>query len=57
MQFIPVEAQPAHIIHDALYILGVFGYRVGIVEAQVALAVIFFSQTKVQADRFGMTYM
>lgn len=33
---LPVEAQPANVLHDGADVLDVFGLRVGVVEAQVA---------------------
>ena len=37
-QVVPLEAEPAHVVLDGLDVLGVFLRRVGVVEAQVALA-------------------
>ena len=51
----PLKAQPAYILHDRLDIFGLFLDGVGIVETEVAFAVIFLCQAKVEAYRFGMT--
>ena len=32
----PIEAQPAHVLHDGVDVLGLFFGRIGVVEAQVA---------------------
>ena len=37
----PVEAQPAHVFHDGIDVLGLFLARIGVVEAQIALAAEF----------------
>ena len=35
---IPLESQPAHVVHNGIDVLGLFLARIGIVEAQVGLA-------------------
>jgi len=40
-QAVPLEAQPAHVIHDGIDVLLFLLGRVGVVEAQVALAAVF----------------
>ena len=51
----PVEAQPLHVIFDGLNVFDVFFYWVGVIETQVALPLVILCDTKVQADRFGVT--
>src|SRR5439155_25690571 len=50
----PIEAEPAHVFHDRLDIFDVLLGWVGIVEAQIAKALVFGRQTEVEADRLGM---
>ena len=54
IQSIPLEAEPAHVFHDRIDVLDVFLDRIGIVEAQIALAAILGGETEVEANRFGM---
>ena len=53
----PAEAQPLHVVLDGLNVFDVFFYWVGVIETQVALALIILRNTKVQADRFCMPNM
>ena len=46
----PLEAEPLHVLLDGFDVFGIFLHRVGIVEAQVALAVIFLCKAEVDAD-------
>ena len=50
----PLEAQPLHVALDRVDVLLVFLGRVGVIEAQVALATELLRQTEVQANRLGM---
>jgi hypothetical protein len=50
----PVESHPADIIHDGVHILHVLFGGVGVVEAQVAGAVVGVGDPEVQADGFGV---
>ena len=50
----PVKAQPLHRFDDAVDVLGVFFFRVGVVKAQVAHAAIVACQAEVDADAFGV---
>ena len=54
---VPLEAQPAHILLDRLRIFLAFLFRVGVVEAQVAFAVVILRQAEIQADGLGMADM
>ena len=54
VQSVPLEAEPADIVLDRLDVLGLFGGRVRVIEAEVALPAEFFRQPKVQADRLRM---
>jgi len=50
----PVEAQPAHVVHDRVdVLLALFG-RVGVIEAQVAAAAVVARQPEVDADGLGV---
>jgi hypothetical protein len=46
-----------NIVLDGLRVFLAFPFRVGIVETQIALALIVLCQTEVQANRFGMADM
>ena len=51
---VPLEADPADILHDGIDVLLLFLLRVGIIEAQVAGAAVLLGGAEVQADRLGM---
>ena len=51
---VPFKAEPFHRVDDAVDVLGVFFFGVGVVKAQVAHAAIVARQAKVQADAFGV---
>jgi hypothetical protein len=51
---IPAESHPADIIHDGVHILHVLFGGVGVVESQVAGAVVGLGDPEVQADGFGV---
>ncbi|MCY1429457.1 hypothetical protein D9M71_453750 [compost metagenome] len=53
----PLEAEPAHVALDGVDVFLVFLRRVGVVEAQVAIAAEFPGQAEIQADRLGVTDM
>ena len=50
----PVEAKPANVLLDGVYVFGVFFYGVGVVEAQVCFSAVFLSEAEIKADRFGV---
>ena len=50
----PVEAQPTHVGLDGGGVLLVLGLGIGVVEAQIAGAVIFFCDAEIEADRLGV---
>ena len=54
---VPLKSQPAHVVLDGLRVFRIFLLRIGVVEAQVAQAVVIPGQTEVQADGFGVTNM
>lgn len=54
---LPIESQPADVFLDGVHIFGVFAGWVGIVESQVAGALIFLRNAKVQADGLGVSYV
>ena len=51
----PVKPQPAYILHDRIHVFHGFLGRVGVVEAQVSCSAEFGRQTKIEANRFGVT--
>src|SRR5207302_4561483 len=53
----PVEAQPAHVANDRIYVLLLFLFWIGIVKAQIGLAAKLGGQSEVQADRFCVSEM
>ena len=50
----PVEAEPAHVVHDRVDVFLALLGGVGVVEAQVTAAAIVMRQTEVDADRLGV---
>ena len=50
----PVEPEPAHVVHDRVDVLDVFLDRVGVVEAQVAVAAELAGDAEVEADGLGV---
>ena len=54
---IPFESQPADIAPDSVHKFRLFLGRIGIVEKQIALAVIFFLDTEVDAHAFRVPYV
>ena len=52
---LPLKAQPADVCHDGVNVLGLFFFRVSIVKAQVGAAAELVGQTKIEADRLGMS--
>src|SRR6187431_3712463 len=55
--FAPVEAQPSDRIAYRINVFLLFFFRIGVVQAQMADAVIISRQTKVETDAFRMTDM
>jgi hypothetical protein len=53
----PVEAQPAHVGLDGVDIFLFFLRRIGVVEAQAAMAAEFLRHAEVQADRLRVADM
>jgi len=53
----PVEAKPPHILHDGIDVLLVLLGWVGVVETQVAHALVIGGNAEVQADRLGVPDM
>jgi hypothetical protein len=51
---LPGEAEPLDAVHDGVDVFLVFLFRIGVVEAQVAAALVVARQAEVQADRFGV---
>jgi len=51
---LPVEAQPFHRVDNGIDVFLIFLFRIGVIEAQVAAAVVVARQTKIDVDRFGM---
>ena len=52
MDLVPVEAEPLDIRFDRFHKLRLFLGRIRVVEKQIALSVVFFSRTEIQAKRF-----
>ena len=50
----PVEAKPAHVVHDGLDVLGFLFGRVGVIKTQVAAAAVLGGDAEVQADGLGV---
>ena len=50
----PVKAEPAHILHDGVDVLLVLLTRVGVVETQVADAIVVGCNAEVQTDGLGV---
>ncbi len=55
--FLPAEAQPMDGIDDAVHVLLVFLLGIGVVEAQVAGALVVARQAEVQADGLGVAHV
>ena len=53
----PVKTQPLHRVDDAVDVLKLFFFGIGVVKAQVADAAIFTRQPKIEANAFGMADM
>ena len=53
----PVEAEPAHVALDGVDIFLLLLGRVGVVEAQVAVAAELLRHAEIEADRLGMADM
>ena len=51
---VPVEAEPADVVLDGVDVLDVFLDRVGVVEAQVAVAAVLGRDAEVEADGLGV---
>ena len=51
---VPGEAEPAHVLLDGVDVLDVLLDRVGVVEAQVAVAAMFGRDAEVEADGLGV---
>ena len=53
-QVFPVEAEPVHVALDARHVFFVFFFGVGVVKAQVAIAVEALGHVEVEADGFDV---
>src|ERR1700693_5009858 len=53
----PVEAQPFHAVDDGVDVFLIFLGRIGIVEAQMATAVVIARQSEIDADCLGVADM
>ena len=53
----PVEAEPAHVALDGVDIFLLFLGRIGVVEAQIAVAAEFLGDAEIEADRLGVADM
>jgi hypothetical protein len=50
----PLKAKPLYIFLDGVYVLHILRLRVGVVEPEVAEAIVFVSKPEIKADRLGM---
>ena len=51
---VPVEAEPADVLLDGVHVLDVLLDRVGVVEAQVAMAAVLVRHAEIEADGLGV---
>ena len=49
-----MKSQPFYIFLDGINIFRVFSNRIGIIKTKVCFSAIFFRQSKIQADTFGV---
>jgi hypothetical protein len=54
---LPAEPQPLDAVHDRIDVFLVFLFRIGVVETQMAAAVVVARQAEVHADRLGVTHV
>jgi hypothetical protein len=54
---LPRKAQPLDAVHDGIDVFLVFLLRIGVVETQVAAALVIARQAEVQADRFRVAHV
>src|SRR5262249_21771763 len=50
----PLKAQPFDVRHDRVYVLGLFLFRIRVIEAQVGAAAELVRQAEIQADGLGV---
>ena len=53
----PLEPQPVDVFFNGIYVFHFFLYGVGVIKTEVCCSVVFQTQTKIQANAFGMSYM
>jgi hypothetical protein len=51
---LPVEAEPAHVFHNGIYVLLLFLFGIGVVEAQVCFAAELVGEAEIDADGLGV---
>src|SRR3954451_22120648 len=56
-QLLPVEAQPAHIVLDGIYILLLFLLGIGVIKAQVGPPAEIVGEAEIDADSFRVSDM
>jgi len=54
VQAVPLEAQPAHVLHDRFDIFRLFFAGIGVVETQVGLPAELIGKPEIEAYRLGM---
>ena len=54
---LPIETQPAHVVHDGVNVFLLFFFGIGVIEPEVCFAAELRGQTEVQADGFGVPDM
>ena len=53
----PIEAEPVHVALDGVDVFLLFLGRIGVVEAQIAVAAELLRDAEIQADRLGVADM
>jgi len=54
IQSLPLEAEPLHVLHDRVDVLGLFLFGVRVIETQVGVSTEFVGEPEVEADRLGV---
>ena len=53
----PLKAKPSHVALDGFHVFDAFFLGIGVIETQIAAAVILGRQREIQADGFGVADM
>ena len=54
-EFVPFKAEPMYVFFNRVHVFGVFFFRIGVVEAQIAAAAEFICHAEIQADGFDVS--